>query len=678
MNARALTILPVSLLLGLLLIGCNAGQSQSPPINNPVPSINSLSPSAVLAGGQSFSLTVNGSNFVSTSVVQWNGSNRTTTFVSTTRLTAVIPASDVAVAGTANVTVVSPTPGGGTSSASPVMITASPGNPVPAILSLSDSQAPAGWPGFALTLTGSGFVAASIAQWNGLNRPTTILSSTQLRASIPPEDLAAAGTAQVTVVNASPGGGTSNTFDFTIYLVPPNAVGVIVRASEGEDFVSADNDNWTPGISADGRYVAFASAATNLVPGDTNNAADIFMRDTCQGAPAGCTPSLIRVSVDSLDNEAGAGSQSPAISADGRYVAFSSYAANLVPGDTNDVRDIFIRDTCVGVPPGCTPATIRISVNSAETESDGDSYWPSISADGRFVAFQSDASNLVASDTNNASDVFVHDTCFGAGTGCMPQTIRVSLADDGSEANGYSYTPSISGDGRFMAFVSDASNLVANDANVVSDIFVRDTCVGAPSGCTPSTRRVSLDNTDGEANDASFLAAISSNSRFAAFTSWATNLVAGDTNGGHDVFLRDTCIGAPAGCTSSTIRVSVASDGSEADAPSGGPAAGGASLSADGRFVAFGSRATNLVSGDTNGTFDIFVRDTCLGVPAGCTPSIVRVSVALNGTEGNDRSDVPRINADGRFVAFQSYATRLAPGDGSSVLDVFVARTGKP
>jgi len=558
------------------------------------------------------------------------------------------------------------------------MITASPGNPVPAILSLSDSQAPAGWPGFALTLTGSGFVAASIAQWNGLNRPTTILSSTQLRASIPPEDLAAAGTAQVTVVNASPGGGTSNTFDFTIYLVPPNAVGVIVRASEGEDFVSADNDNWTPGISADGRYVAFASAATNLVPGDTNNAADIFMRDTCQGAPAGCTPSLIRVSVDSLDNEAGAGSQSPAISADGRYVAFSSYAANLVPGDTNDVRDIFIRDTCVGVPPGCTPATIRISVNSAETESDGDSYWPSISADGRFVAFQSDASNLVASDTNNASDVFVHDTCFGAGTGCMPQTIRVSLADDGSEANGYSYTPSISGDGRFMAFVSDASNLVANDANVVSDIFVRDTCVGAPSGCTPSTRRVSLDNTDGEANDASFLAAISSNSRFAAFTSWATNLVAGDTNGGHDVFLRDTCIGAPAGCTSSTIRVSVASDGSEADAPSGGPAAGGASLSADGRFVAFGSRATNLVSGDTNGTFDIFVRDTCLGVPAGCTPSIVRVSVALNGTEGNDRSDVPRINADGRFVAFQSYATRLAPGDGSSVLDVFVARTGKP
>jgi len=127
-----------------------------------------------------------------------------------------------------------------------------------------------------------------------------------------------------------------------------------------------------------------------------------------------------------------------------------------------------------------------------------------------------------------------------------------------------------------------------------------------------------------------------------------------------------------------TIRVSVGNNGNEADAASGGPATAGASISADGRFVAFGSRATNLVTSDTNGTFDIFIRDTCLGVPAGCTPSTVRLSVALDGTEGDGRSDVPRITADGRFIVFQSQATRLAPGDGSPMLDVFMARTGQP
>jgi Tol biopolymer transport system component len=657
-------------------------------ISNPVPAISALNPSSVVAGNAPFTLTVVGASFVSGSTVQWNGSNRPTTFVSPTLLAASIPATDVAVAGTANVTVSNPAPGGGVSPA--VMFTIGPftGNPIPAITSLSDTSAPAGWPGFALTVTGSGFVAASVAQWNGLNHTTTVLSSTQLRVVIPAADLIAVGTAQVSVFNVSPGGGTSNTLDFTIRSVATSAVGVIDGASVAADLSAANNFSGGPAISATGRYVAFSSNESNLVPGDTNNVSDVFLRDTCLGAPAGCTPSVVRVSVRDLGTQGDSDRYAAAISADGRFVAFSSVATNLVPGDTNSANDIFLRDTCIGVASGCAPATSRISVATSGTQANDASDSPSLSADGRFIAFASGASNLVSSDTNNSQDVFLRDTCIGAAAGCPPQTIRISLADNGSQANNGSGGASVSSDGRFVAFESRANNLVASDTNGDDDIFMRDTCVGAPAGCAPSTVRVSVDSSGAQAtsissggiSNGSFLAAISTTGRFVVFTSFAFNLVTGDTNKVHDVFLRDLCFGAPAGCTPSTVRISVASNGSQADASSGGPATAGASISTDGQLVVFGSRATSLVSGDSNDTFDIFVRNTCLGVPAGCTPSTVRLSVALDGTQGDDRSDFPRISADGRFLAFQSYATTLAPGDHGTVSlsKVYVARTGRP
>ncbi len=164
--------------------------------------------------------------------------------------------------------------------------------------------------------------------------------------------------------------------------------------------------------SADGRFVAFGSRASNLVAGDTNGAQDVFVRDTCVVGPAGCTPSTIRVSVDSAGTEGNSDSVSLALSADGRFVAFRSGASNLVAGDTNGALDIFVRDTCVGGPAGCTPSTIRVSVDSAGTEGNGLSVSPALSADGRFVAFASLASNLVAGDTNSVQDVFLAPTGF--------------------------------------------------------------------------------------------------------------------------------------------------------------------------------------------------------------------------------------------------------------------------
>ncbi len=304
----------------------------------------------------------------------------------------------------------------------------------------------------------------------------------------------------------------------------------------------SNGDSAVPSISADGRFVSFGSLASNLVAGDTNAFGDVFVRDTCLGA-AGCTPSTVRVSVASDGTQGDDTSDSFSISADGRFVAFESDASNLVAGDTNLATDIFIRDTCRGAT-GCTPSTVRVSVASDGTQANGNSFGnangAAVSADGRFVAFQSDASNLVADDTNAASDIFVRDTCLGA-TGCTPSTVRVSVASDGTQTGGGGSRFSISPDGRFVAFESGASDLVVGDTNAASDIFVRDTCLGA-TGCTPSTVRVSVGATFGfpQANGSSSRAAISSDGRFVAFSSGASNLVVGDTNGVGDVFLAGT------------------------------------------------------------------------------------------------------------------------------------------
>jgi Tol biopolymer transport system component len=228
---------------------------------------------------------------------------------------------------------------------------------------------------------------------------------------------------------------------------------VVQLVSVASDSTQGNDNSWDPSISADGRYVAFFSHASNLVPGDTNNTLDVFVHDRLTGQTT-------RVSVASDGTEGNGDSFVGSISADGRYVAFASWASNLVPGDTNGRSDIFVHDRVTG-------QTTRVSVASDGTEGNGDSWGcPSISADGRYVAFASWASNLVPGDTNGRSDIFVHDRVTG-------QTTRVSVASDGTEGNGDSWwRPSISADGRYVAFPSYASNLVPGDTNGWADIFV--------------------------------------------------------------------------------------------------------------------------------------------------------------------------------------------------------------
>jgi Tol biopolymer transport system component len=352
------------------------------------------------------------------------------------------------------------------------------------------------------------------------------------------------------------------------------------RVSVASNGTQGNSDSFGPSLSADGRYVAFHSSSSNLVSGDTNNfcglsgnfnCSDIFVHDRQTGQ-------TIRVSVASNSTQGNDNSFGPSISADGRYVAFRSNATNIVSGDTNGIFDVFVHDRQTG-------QTSRVSVASDGTQADAfGSYFSSISANGRYIAFESEASNLVNSDTNGWQDIFVHDRQTG-------QTSRVSVASNGTQGNKGAAWPSISAEGRYVAFWSDSSNLVSGDTNGISDVFVHDRQTG-------QTSRVSVASNGTQGNDSSSYPSLSVDGRYVAFNSFATNLVIGDTNGKSDLFVHDRQTGQ-------TSRVSVASNGTQGN----GETAALSSISADGRYVAFVSQASNLVSGDTNGTSDVFVRD---------------------------------------------------------------------
>jgi Tol biopolymer transport system component len=330
------------------------------------------------------------------------------------------------------------------------------------------------------------------------------------------------------------------------------------------------------------------------------------------------------------------GSVMPVLTADGRYLAFASDATNLVPGDANVFRDIFVRDLRTG-------KTERVSVHTNGTEAaNGHSSFPSISADGRYVAFESAAINLVGGDSNGLIDIFVHDRQSRV-------TVRVNVSTERYQAfGGQSYYPSISADGRYVAFVSDATNLVPGDSNKLPDIFVHDTVKG-------TTQRVSVAGGGAQASGGdSTQPVISADGRYVAFASEATNLVPGDTNGFTDIFVHDRVEGT-------NQRVNIATGGAQA--------VGGhsfyPSITADGRYVAFVSDATNLVSKDTNNSWDIFVHDRQTGTTS-------RASVASGGAQADAGSARPSISADGRYIAFESGAMNLVPDDSNDVVDVFL------
>lgn len=326
-----------------------------------------------------------------------------------------------------------------------------------------------------------------------------------------------------------------------------------------------------PATAGRARWVAFASGFPNLVPGDTNGVGDIFVRDTVTGKTT-------RVSVSSAEAQANDESSAPAISADGRFVAFSSTATNLVPGDTNGTVDVFLRDRKKGT-------TRRISVATGGTQGNGSSISPAISADGGLIAFASWASDLVPNDTNGFADVFVHARV-------AKTTVRVSVRTGGPflvQGNGDAREPAIDAEGVAVAFASDATNLVTGDTNGATDIFA----VTLRGG---TVRRVSITANGSQANGPSAAPSLASGGGVVVFASDATNMVPNDTNGAADVFVR-SLIGE------TTRRVSLRANGGQSNAASDQVAIG-----IGPRRIVFRSYATNLVAGDTNTDGDVFLR----------------------------------------------------------------------
>ena len=556
--------------------------------------------------------------------------------------------------------------------------------PPPAIKvgTLVPSYAVAGGSPFNFFVNGSGFSESSVVQWNGTAVPTTFGTNQILTASISSSLIALPGTASITVRDSA-SAATSNAEPFGVASPAAATAGVIQLITIALDGSPANADSLVaPSINFDGRYVAFQSAATNLVPGAASGFQDIYLRDTCMGAaPPGCTPSTTRISATYDGSPTNGHSRDSSISGDGRFVAFDSQATNILPGTSicgGLSSCAFLRDTCLGAPAGCIPATTMTSIASDGTPASGGS--PRMSSAGEFVAFASGATNI-AGGASGLGDVFVRDTCFGSSATCSPHTILASVPSTGGVSNGNSLTPTIDAVGRFVAFVSWATNMVPNNnPSVEPNLFVRDTCVNAAAPCTPSTTRVDI-ATDGTAANNSLtyniVPSISADGRLVAFATLASNLVSTNVGGWANVYVRDTCAGVQVGCTPGTSLVSLGNDGSI-----GNNGSSDQSMSTDGRFVAFSSLSSNLVPGDSEpagGFKDIFVRDTCFGAASQCVPSTVRVSVtnAPNPeTQANDISDYPAISGDGHYVVFLSAATNLVPGGTNGHGMVFLAKTG--
>ncbi len=428
----------------------------------------------------------------------------------------------------------------------------------------------------------------------------------------------------------------------------PGADHGTTRVSERGARGEPNDGSFTPSVSRDGRWVTFASDASNLVRGDTNHRRDVFVRDTELGTTT-------RISVSSRGRQANLDSYNPAISDDGRFVVFDSYATNLVPDDLGRRGDVFLHDRETGT-------TTRVSRGIDGAETDRDSGFAAISGDGTVIAFESSAHNLRAGSPGGVTDIYLVDHA-----GTVLDWVSTSML--GGEANGGSGDISLSRDGRVVAFASAAGNLVPADTNLVDDVFVRDRRLGL-------TRRASVNSVGGEGNDDSGVPSLSADGAVVAFTSKASTLTSldpttqnvprflvnpgglldgDDENFVSDVFVHELASGR-------TELVSVATDGTQGTAESFD-----ASISGDGRLVAFTSFAEDLVPGDTNRSAEVFLRDLT-------TQQTQRICLGDGDRQGNGASVQPSISADGARVAFSSEASNLVPGDRNRSGDVFVRR----
>ena len=694
---------------------------------SPVPQISSLSPSGASAGAAGLSLTVMGTNFVSLATVTVNGNGRTTRFVNSTSLEAALLASDLAQAGTLQITVVNPQPNGGSSNTASFTVS----NPTPGVASLNPTAFPAGGTRSALTVTGSGYVSTSVVTVNGSPRATAFVNATQLQAIITQGDLSAAGVYTLGVTNPAPGGGNSNTVTFAVNGTPITGLPVILDLAP--DGTQANNGVCAggctsvptlttagPSLSDNGQLVAFASDSTNLVLNQANAVSNIFLRSTCliglstTTTTSTCSPTTLKLTQATNATDANGSSSQPTIDSAGAHVAYTSTASNLVSyvAVSGGGRQVYWQTTCASASTnaGCSgstalPALVSVSADGT-SPGNGDSYDPVISPDGQYVAFVSLATNLVSNALVDGitPQVYVRNTCSlippATGT-CVPTAYLVSTSDGTTPANAASSRPAIANTGLFVAFVSTATNLGATASNPTgaSEVFVRSTCVTTISTvnntCAPATTLGSTPDGTTPADGASIEPAVSGDGRFIAFASTATNLVAG-VGPTQQVYVRDTCTGTTVtdelSCTPSTQLISTPDGTTPANGLSESPSINtlcsttSTTPCATGQFIAFASVATNLGANVQNGVENIFTRNTCNGVSTVvstvttlCTTYTFLSSqpVGTAPPPANGSSVAPALSGDGLSVSFISSADNLVANDTNGLPDVFLAGTNQ-
>lgn len=404
---------------------------------------------------------------------------------------------------------------------------------------------------------------------------------------------------------------------------PP--LGTIERISVSSIPTQAHGISEWPAISRNGRYIIYHSDAPDLVPNDTNNSHDVFLYDRL-------TRTTERISLGLGGVQGNNRSMFGDLSTDGRFLTFHSEATNLVPNDTNNAWDVYFHDRLTG-------QFERISITSAGQQANATSIFPDISGSGRFITFYSEATNLVPNDTNNATDIFLHDRQ-------NQTTERISVSTGGAQANGPSIFPDISADGRYIVYESAAANLVPNDTNATEDIFLYDRI-------NKTTQRINLTTSGQQGNGRASYPIITTNNRFVTYTSYADNMHPDDPDTDGDIYLRDLVSGT-------TELITRGLNNQPTNGESHYP-----SISGDGRFLAFHSWAGNLVPGDTNNTIDIFHYDRQ-------NQTTRRVNLTITGSQANAPSTNVTISDNGRFLTFQSNASNLTLDDTNGTADIFL------
>lgn len=676
------------------------------PNNSGIPAITSINPTSVTAGSSGATIFVNGSNFDSLSTVSVNGSNRPTTVSTPSTLSATLTSSDLATAGTLQIEVISPPPGGGTSNPVNLVVT----NPFPSISGVTPNASLAGSAAPNLNISGSSFVSNSYITINGVARQTTFAGSTTLATQLTAADVAVGGINQIRVVNPPPGGGTSN---MLVYAVNPTAsVGLPVLldldpngnpAIQGVCGTNCTNGIPTlttagPSIDSTGSLAAFASSSNNLLLAQQTTTSAIFLRTTCLGLGTSCTPKTSIINLTSSGGIPNGPSWEPSVDSSAGHVAFTSEATNLVTTSVvpTGVKEIYWEPVCTatsGCNSGNGATTTLVSVApDGVTAGNGDSYDPVLSPDGQYVAFVSLATNLVSNVFADGvtPQVYIRATCGGVTTtGCIPTTYLVSSPDLVTPGNGPSSSPAISNDGLYVSFTSTATNLGATAPNPGGgqEIFTRTTCVTTLSEstntCTPITNISSTPDGVTPAGGTSLDSSVSSDGRFIVFASTGTNL--GTPSGGvQEIYARDTCTGVTlTTCTPSTILISTVDGITPANGMSESPRINGCggttSGCTTGQIIAFASKATNLGLNVSNGVENIFVRKACLVVATNttCTTATTLASQAEGGSPppSNGNSIVPVLSGDGHSVAFISFANDLVPFPTSGFEDIYLAAT---